>query len=155
MKKLDETNVKLVKIQESDLEEFYRIAKEREVEKFVKICYPEDFEEAKIILEMFTEDTNYIALKIQNDNNEFVGIIIGEEKSREIIEISYFIGKEFRGHGYCTLAVKEFRKILKDRGYKEVQFAIASNNKNSQKDMKRLKIPMSYVSRYQIYVDKL
>jgi len=119
MKELGKTNVRLVEIIESDLEEFYRIAKNKEVKQFVKILHPEDMEEAEIIIEMLTVDSNYIAYKILNEKEKFVGVIIGEKKGKGTVEISYFIAEEYRGNGYCTHAVVEFKKLLKKQKYKK------------------------------------
>lgn len=151
MKRLEETTVELVEIQSSDVREFYRIAHNEDVKKFVKILYPEDMEEANIIIEMLMDSSNYISYKILNCKGEFVGIILGEKKGKGTIDVSYFIGKEFRGHGYCTVAVSELEKKLKEQNFKGVQFAIDPKNKNSQKVMRRLRIPMEYERRFQIY----
>ena len=151
MGKLEKTSVKLVPFEASDLEEFYRIAKDEEVKRFVKILYPEDKEEAEIILEMLTEDTNYIAFKILNGKGKFTGAIIGEKKGKKTIEISYFIGAEYRGKGYCTQAVIKFKKFLKDCKYKRIEFAINPKNRKSQTIMEKLEIPLQYVSKYRIY----
>lgn len=151
MKELGKTNVRLVEIIESDLEEFYRIAKNKEVKQFVKILHPEDMEEAEIIIEMLTVDSNYIAYKILNEKEKFVGVIIGEKKGKGTVEISYFIAEEYRGNGYCTHAVVEFKKLLKKQKYKKMEFSIDLRNKKSQNVMKRLRIPLLYTSRLRIY----
>ena len=151
MKKLGQTTVELAKITKSDLKEFYRIAKNEEVKQFVKILYPEDMEEAEIIIEMLTVDSNYIAYKILNEKEKFVGVIIGEKKGKGTVEISYFIAEEYRGNGYCTHAVVEFKKLLKKQKYKKMEFPIDLRNKKSQNVMKRLRIPLLYTSRLRIY----
>ena len=151
MKKLGQTTVELAKITESDLEEFYRIAKNKEVKQFVKILYPEDMEEAEIIIEMLTVDSNYIAYKILNEKEKFVGVIIGEKKGKGTVEISYFIAEEYRGKGYCTHAVVEFKKHLEKQKYKKMEFSIDLRNKKSQNVMKRLRIPLLYTSRLGIF----
>ena len=151
MRKLGQTTVELAKITESDLEEFYRIAKNEEVKQFVKILYPEDMEEAEIIIEMLTVDSNYIAYKILNEKEKFVGVIIGEKKGKGTVEISYFIAEEYRGKGYCTQAVVRFKQLLKKQKYKKMEFSIDLRNKKSQNVMKRLRIPLLYTSRLRIY----
>ncbi len=153
MKRLEETTVELVKIQSSDAWEFYRIAHNGEVEKFVASLFPEDIEEANIIIEMLMDGSNYISYKIQNSKGEFVGVIHGEKHVNGMIDVSYFIGKEFRGHGYCTVAVSKFEKKLKEQNFKGMQFVIDQKNRKSKKVMKRLKIPMDheYLQRFLIY----
>ena len=151
MKKLGQTTVELAKIKESDREEFYRIAKNKEVKRFIEILYPEDMEEAKIILEMLSDDHNYIAYKIQIGKEKTVGIIMGEKKGKGVAEISCFIAKEYRHNGYCRQAIVAFRDVLKKNNFKKMQFAVNSKNEDSLKIMRGMEIPLIHESEYRIY----
>lgn len=150
------TSVKLEKFKQSDTEEFYRIAKNDGTKKFVKLFYPENLDEAQKIVEMFTEDSNYVAFKILDESGAIVGAISGEKKGKGRMEVSYFTSPRFRKNGYCTSAVKLFEIYLKENTrIKEIYFQIASNNKASKNVMQRLSVPLAYVRMYNVYVKKI
>ena len=151
MKKSDKTNVSLKEFQESDLKEFYRIAKNEEVKKFVKLFYPENFEETHKIFEL-SKNTKYVIFKIVDINDEILGAIAGEKIGRKTMEVSYFIGARHRGRGYCTSALKLFKKYVKENtNCRTLKFRIASNNRKSQEVMNRLNISHKYTGIYKVY----
>lgn len=154
MKKLDKTNVYLKEFQESDLEEFYRIAKNKEVKQFVKLFYPNTFEDTKKILELAKKD--YIVFKIVDERDSITGAIAGRKTENKIIDVSYFIGPRYRGKGYCSKAVKLFKAYLKKTSnYKVMRFLIASNNYSSQHVMNRVGISYKYTRMYRVYECKI
>lgn len=145
MEELGKTSVSLKEFQESDLEEFYRIARNKGVKKFVKVFYPEDMEEARMILDMLQDNTNYISFKIVDREGNFVGGILGDKIGRGKIDISYFIGEDYRKNGYCTDAVSLFESYLKENSnMKFMHFYVAKENKKSQNVMKRLGIKLDH-----------
>lgn len=150
------TNVKLEKFEENDTEAFYRIAKNEGTKKFVKLFYPESMEEARKIVEMFIDDSNYVAFKILDQYGVIVGAIAGEKKGIGRMEISYFTGTRFRQMGYCTSAIKLFESYLKENTrINEIYFRIASNNIKSKNVMRRMSIPLAYVKMYNVYAKKI
>lgn len=155
MEKLGKTSVNLKEFQESDLEEFYRIAKNKGVKKFVRIFYPEDMEEAKMILDMLRDTTNYISFKILDEDNRIVGGIVGDKIGRGKIDVSYFIGEEYRKNGFCTQAVSLFEQYLKEKSkITTMQFYVARDNKRSQNVMKRLSIKLDHKTNTGIIFEK-
>ena len=155
MNKLEKTNVILKEIQKSDLDEFYRIANEKGVEKYVGFMYPEDVEDAEVTLD-FLMDPEYICFKIsESESGNMVGIIFGDEVSEDEIDISFFIGNEYRKKGYCAMAVTLYEEYLKQHTeFKKMQFYIKKKNRKSQNVMKRLGIHEKSRDKYAIIYGK-
>ena len=150
------TNVTLKKIDECDLDKFYLIAKENRVKKFVKLFYPNDMQEAEKIIRMLSKNSDYLAFAILDKNQRLVGVISGERKGNEIIEVSYFIGSRYRKNGYCIEAITLYEKYLQENtSIKEMQFQIDSSNKSSIDVMKRLNIKKKCARFYEIYSKKI
>ena len=141
MEELEKSNVSLKEIQKSDRDEFYRIAKDSRVKKFVGFLYPEDKTDAESILD-FIIDPDYICFKIvESESGNMVGVIFGDKLSEEKIDVCFLVGKDYRKRGYCTTAINLFATYLKENtAFKEMQFYVRSRNKNSRNVMKRLRI---------------
>lgn len=150
------TNVTLEKFEYDDVYEYFSIAKDEKVKTFFRMAYCDTLEEAKEFMELCIESSNYIAFKILNSSCEIVGIILGEKKAKKILEVSYFIGKEHREHGYCQNAIKLFEQyVLQNTKYRTLEFCIACNNEKSKHVMQALKVPKAYVRRFIHYQKRL
>lgn len=150
-----DTNVTLVPFIKEDTVEYLKLANEVEVGKFFKLAYCRNKSEANDIIDLFTTSEDYIAFKILNCKNQLVGTIVGEKKERKkTIEISYFIGKDFRGRRYCENAIIEYAKhIAKNfsQKYKCLEFCISIINYPSKKVMNTLGIKLAYTRGYAHY----
>lgn len=149
------TNVTLVPFIKEDTDEYLKLANEEQVEKFFKLAYCRNKSEANDIIELFTTSEDYIAFKILNCKNQFVGIIVGEKKEKKkTIEISYFIGKEFRKKKYCKNAIIEYAKYIAknfSQKYKNLEFCISIINYPSKNVMNTLGIKLAYTRGYAHY----
>lgn len=144
-----ETNVTLEKFEYGDEVEYLHIAKDEKIEKFFQLAYCANMEEAVDLMELYIESTNYIAFKILDSFKNMVGAILGDRKDKKTIEVSYFIGNEYRKNGYCQSAIKLYEKyIAEETKYNMLEFCIACNNEKSQRVMQALKIRKTYVREY-------
>ena len=126
--------IKLERFVFSDSSEYLELAKDDvELKKYFTLAYCKDNEEAKDLMELCIQSTNYESFKILNDNNRIVGIILGEKKPKNVIEVCYFIGKKHRGRGYCKETIKEFARYLSENTeYTELEFCVFNTNKKSR-----------------------
>lgn len=152
MSEIKVTNVTLEKISKKDSEEYLKIANDEGVRKFFKLAYCRNISESQDVIETLTESNDYIAFKILNKSNEFVGLIIGEKKPKKIIEISYFIGKEYRKKEYCSSAIIEFAKYMDENtDFQKFEFCISLINDSSKRVMSHLGIRRAYIRGYEHY----
>lgn len=155
MEKLERTSVVLETIHEDDdVEEFYQIAQDEGVMEYVGFMYPTDLMHAQEILD-FLSDPEFICFKIiEVDTGDMVGIILGEPLTSTIIDISYFIGADYRGQGYCSSAVQQIEEYLKeDTCFTMMRFFVRDDNERSQNVMSRLGIQQRFGSVYVLDLD--
>lgn len=152
MGKLERTNVVLEMIHEDeDLEEFYQIAQDSGVQEYVGFMYPTDRMQAREILD-FLADQRLICFKIvEVGTYNMVGIILGDPLTSTMIDISYFVGADYRGQGYCSSAVRQFEDYLREDTYfKYMRFFVKEDNAESQGVMNRLGIQRKFGNIYML-----
>ena len=152
MEELERTNVVLERIHEDDdLEEFYQIAQDSGVREYVGFMCPTDLMQAREILD-FLADPKLICFKIvEVGTYKMVGIILGDPLNSTMVDISYFVGADYRGQGYCSSAVKQFEEYLKeDTCFKFMRFFVKEDNEESQSVMSRLGIQRKFGNIYML-----
>ncbi len=155
MEKLERTNVVLETIHEDDdAEEYYQIAQDSGIQEYVGFMYPTDLMHAQEILD-FLSDPRLICFKIiEVDTGDMVGIILGDPLTSTIIDISYFVGADYRGQGYCSSAVQQLEEYLReDTCFTIMRFFVKEDNEESQNVMSRLGIERRFGNVYMLDID--
>ena len=148
--------IKLERFNLSDANAYLKIAQDASVEKFFRLAYCEDLEEAQDLMELCVNSCNYDAFKILDEKEQIVGIILGEKKPKKVMEVSYFISAKVRRKGYCKEAIYQFAKYISENTkYKELEFCIRDANKPSKSFMeKKLKVRPVYMTKDFIHYRK-
>ena len=148
--------IKLERFNLSDANAYLKIAQDASVEKFFRLAYCEDLEEAQDLMELCVNSCNYDAFKILDEQNQIIGLVLGEKKPKKVMEVSYFISAKVRRKGYCKEAICQFAKYISENTkYKELEFCIRHANKPSKKFVeKKLKVQPVYMTKDFIHYKK-
>ena len=148
--------IRLERFNLNDANAYLEIAQDASVEKFFRLAYCKDLEEAQDLMELCVDSCNYDAFKILDEQNQIVGMVLGEKKPKKVMEVSYFISAKVRRKGYCKEAICQFAKyISKNTKYKELEFCIRHANKPSKKiKEKKLKVQPVYMTKDFIHYRK-
>ena len=148
--------IKLERFNLSDANAYLKIAQDISIEKFFRLAYCENLEEAQDLMELCVNSCNYDAFKILDEQNQIIGLVLGEKKPKKVMEVSYFISAKVRRKGYCKEAICQFAKYISENTkYKELEFCIRHANKPSKKFMeKKLKVQPVYMTKDFIHYKK-
>lgn len=153
---MEENMIKLERFNLSDANAYLKIAQDISIEKFFRLAYCENLEEAQDLMELCVNSCNYDAFKILDEQNQIIGLVLGEKKPKKVMEVSYFISAKVRRKGYCKEAICQFAKYISENTkYKELEFCIRHANKPSKKFMeKKLKVQPVYMTKDFIHYKK-
>lgn len=144
--------MKLERVFLEDANAILKISNDKGVKDFFPLAYCENIDDAKVFVDLCLNSYNYNVFKILDEKEKIVGIIVGEKKEKKIMDVSYFIGKEYRRKGYCKQAVIQFAKYLKENTrYKYMRFCVRHNNKPSQKFLEN-KMKLKFEFRTKEYI---
>ena len=148
--------IRLERFNLNDANAYLEIAQDASVEKFFRLAYCKDLEEAQDLMELCVDSCNYDAFKILDEQNQIVGMVLGEKKPKKVMEVSYFISAKVRRKGYCKEAICQFAKYISENTkYKELEFCIRHANKPSKRFMKKkLKVQPVYMTKDFIHYRK-
>ncbi len=113
----------------SDVDEFFNIAHDHQVKAFVPYAYTRFKQNAKKLID------NYVTYDFVNDfyfaiihaeSHKLVGAILSYRlAASKIIEVEYFIGKDYRVHGYMNKALKIFISYMANStDYEALKFVV-------------------------------
>ena len=155
MEDLELANVVLETVQPcDDAEEFFYIAQEGGVREYVGFMYPTSLEKAREILEFLCDMRFECSKIVEEDTGDMVGIIFGDPLTSTILDVSYFIGDEYRCMGYCSSAVRQFEEYLREETcYTTMRFFVREDNAESQGVMNKLGIPNAFGNVYMLDLD--
>ena len=98
-------------------------------------AFCETIEDAETIINDFLNNETQTPFVIYTDQIDFLGLMLVVNKSEKTIELSSFISKDYRGHGFGVMALHETFK--KYPGY-NVQFEVPWDHHYSQRVMKKI-----------------
>ena len=148
--------IRLERFNLNDANAYLEIVQDTSVEKFFRLAYCEDLEEAQDLMELCVNSCNYDAFKILDEQNQIVGMVLGEKKPKKVMEVSYFISAKMRRKGYCKEAICQFAKYISENTkYGELEFCIRHANKPSKRFMEtKLKVQPVYMTKDFIHYKK-
>ena len=127
--------ISIRKWQTSDIDTYFKLCHETEVRKYFNTIYCKNIKEVKALFKS-RKKKEFFNFLIEDGENT-VGVIVGNPK-RYSLEISYFIGKEFRRNGYCVKAITALQEELKNSKYKAMHFKVSKYNFGSLAVMKKI-----------------
>ena len=120
--------VSLRKFTDDDVLEYYSIAQDSN--DYFLFGYCRNIKDAEDVIDTYINSDELESFAILNEKLELIGAIICITKSN-ILEISYFIGLEYRRKGYCFETLKLVEKLAKKRKMKKIEFFILKDNLKS------------------------
>jgi len=94
----------------NDIEWYYEMVEDKEFRKRLPGLAADGVEEAKWNMKIFTkcDFTNDFYYVITDKECNAMGIIVAVRVTKMIIDVSYFLNKEYRHNGYMQEALKKF-----------------------------------------------
>lgn len=120
--------VYLRKFTYDDVLEYYSIAQDSN--DYFPFGYCRNIRDAKGVIDTYINSEELESFAILNEKSELIGAIVCETQ-RDIFEISYFIGLEYRRKGYCLETLKLTEQIAKKREMEKIVFLIKKDNLKS------------------------
>ena len=77
--------IQLERFKLNDANAYLKISKDADVKKFFRLAYCETLEEAQDLMELCVNSCNYEAFKILDEQDEIVGMILGEKKPKKVM----------------------------------------------------------------------
>ncbi len=126
----------------SDTEQFYSVAHDPGVKRYVPYCYPHTLDEAAELIDNYSKvdfiNDFYFAI-CNAETKQMVGVIMAYRNSSLTLEVCAFIGEKWRGLGYCTEATKVvMRYLATSTNYTALNFAVKRSNKASRHVLEEL-----------------
>ncbi|MBR6033624.1 MAG: GNAT family N-acetyltransferase [Clostridia bacterium] len=126
----------------ADAEEYYAVAHDSQIKRYVPYSYTETLEDAVTLLDNYAnvDFVNDFYYAICNaDTSQMVGAILAYRNSSFTLEVCAFVGRQFRGLGYCSQATMVFaRHIADSTPYTALNFAVKRSNSASRAIMRKL-----------------
>lgn len=145
---------KLRSFTEDDAINFYYLAHDEIVRKYVPYAYPKNIKYAHEMVKDYVKGDciNDFYMLIQH-NKDLVGMIIAVKIKWRTLEVSAFISPEYRGKGIMTIAMKSFKKWLSDNTeYERLLMFIEEENIASNCQIKKIGGAFSHVyEKYNVY----
>lgn len=139
---LQGNRILLRKFKKEDAEEYFKISNETGVHKYLPYASPQDLAESKELME------NYITYDFINDfyfvieeisTHRMIGSLTSYRTTSIALNVSSFIGKDFRKNGFGLEALNLFIDYLsKNTNYKSLVFTIHDGNEASLKVMQKI-----------------
>ena len=120
--------ISLRKFTDDDVLEYYSIAQDSN--DYFLFGYCRNIKDAEDVIDTYINSDELESFAILNEKLELIGAIICITKGN-ILEISYFIGLEYRRKGYCFETLKLVEKLAKKRKMKKIEFFILKDNLKS------------------------
>ena len=120
--------ISLRKFTDDDVLEYYSIAQDSN--DYFPFGYCRNIKDADDVIDTYINSDELESFAILNEKLELIGAIICITKGN-ILEISYFIGLEYRRKGYCFETLKLVEKLAKKRKMKKIEFFILKDNLKS------------------------
>lgn len=117
--------IQLRSFTKDDVNQYYNIAQDKL--GYFPFGYCKSKRDAKYTIDTFINASDIECLAIINETNELVGVIILEYGIGKV-QISYFIGIQYRQKGYCKQAIRIVEQMAKDRKIKIIEFFISKRN---------------------------
>ena len=117
--------ISLRKFTDDDVLEYYSIAQDSN--DYFLFGYCRNIKDAEDVIDTYINSDELESFAILNEKLELIGAIICITKGN-ILEISYFIGLEYRRKGYCFETLKLVEKLAKKRKMKKIEFFILKDN---------------------------
>lgn len=127
--------ISIRKWQTSDIDTYFKLCHEAEVREYFNTLYCKNLKEVKALFKA-RKNKEFFNFLIEDEKNT-VGVIVGNPK-RYSVEVSYFIGKEFRRNGYCVKAITALQEELKNSKYKAMHFKVSKYNLGSLAVMEKI-----------------
>lgn len=140
---LQSERILLRKFDLRDFKKYYLATQDEEIKTFLPYAYGDTLEITKNLIRNYSgvdfKNDFYFAIEDKESNN-IIGAILAFRSYRiDLLDVSYFISKSFRGHEYCLEALKIFCEFLRlTTNYVCLEFAIRPENSNSKNVMKKL-----------------
>lgn len=139
---LEGKRILLRRFKNEDVKEYFKIATDESMKKYLPYASPDDLEECIELIENYSnlDFINDFYLIIEDkDSHQMIGAILSFRTSALELDTSYFIGKDFRGNGFVIEALQVFIDYLsKNCIYKTLFFMIKNDNLPSTKIMEKL-----------------
>lgn len=120
--------ISLRKFTDDDVLEYYSIAQDSN--DYFPFGYCRNIKDADDVIDTYINSDELESFAILNEKLELIGAIICITKGN-ILEISYFIGLEYRKKGYCFETLKLAEEIAKKRKMEKIEFFILKDNVKS------------------------
>ena len=131
---------------EEDVDAYYAIASDLEVERYLKFAFPRSKEQCREMVEDYVSYdflNNFGFLICKKDTGDLVGALIAFRLYNSVIEVIYFIGKDYRGNHYAAEALQEFIQYLAESTkYSHLFFYVERSNEASRKVLSQLSCSM-------------
>ena len=75
--------IKLERFNLSDANAYLKIAQDISIEKFFRLAYCENLEEAQDLMELCVNSCNYDVFKILDEQNQIIGLVLGEKSLKK------------------------------------------------------------------------
>ena len=87
----------------------------------------------------YNDESYYDWAVVEKERNKLIGRIglFKQDDYRMMVDLVWYIHKDYRGKGYITEAVKEIIKFLQSVGYKRIEAFADIKNKASQRIMEK------------------
>lgn len=129
-------NLTLRRFYVDDAEELFSITSCEEIAKYVPGAYTRNIDEAYALTEVYSKGDEerdfYVAIL---KNRKLIGAIVAcELLVPNVLDVSYFVAKEYQNRGIITEAMKLFIKALrsrKDIKITALEFVIKQSNRSS------------------------
>ncbi len=108
-----------------DVNQYYSIAQDKS--EYFPFGYCRNKKDAKDIIDSFINSLDLNAKAVINGQDKIVGAILLEYQ-KEKIQVSYFIGIQYRRRGYCSQAIRIVEQIAKNKNIKIIEFCICKSN---------------------------
>ena len=122
-----------------DVEEFFLISSDKEVQKYL-FSYSikksiDDFKKLVYEYSLCDFTTNFYFAICDKSTNKIMGALIINRTTFTVLDVSYFIGKDFRNNGYMKEALIGFKDFLSNSSfqYSALELTTSNSNKISQK----------------------
>ena len=136
------TRITLRKFKKEDANEYLAIVNEPAIKQYVPFASPDDLEECKELIENYSDldfINDFYFIIEENKTHKIIGSLLSFRTFSFSFDLSYLIGKDYRGNGYVLEALNLFIDYLsKNTNYRLLEITIDNTNTAYQKIMEKL-----------------